>query len=48
MIRPFLIDLNLVKLKYHPFMISLDKCSGSCNAANAQKHVFQKNKRHNC
>ena len=26
-----LIDLNPVVLKYYPFMISLDKCSGSCN-----------------
>ena len=31
MIRPTLIDLNPVKLKYHPFMIILDKCTGSCN-----------------
>ena len=28
MIRPTLIDLNPVELKYYPFMISLDKCSG--------------------
>ena len=31
MIRPTLIDLNPIKLKYHPFMIILDKCTGSCN-----------------
>ena len=31
MIRPTLIDLNPVELKYHPFMISLDQCNGSCN-----------------
>ena len=31
MIRPFLIDLSPVKLKHYPFMINLDKCSGSCN-----------------
>ena len=31
MIRPFLIDLNPFELKYYPFMISLDKCKGSCN-----------------
>ena len=31
MIRPTLIDLNSVKLKDYPFMISLDKYSGSCN-----------------
>ena len=29
--RPTLTDLNPVELKYCPFMISLDKCSGSCN-----------------
>ena len=32
MIRPTLIDLNPVELKYYPFMISLDNFSGSCNA----------------
>ena len=31
MIRPTLIDLNPVELKYHPFMTSLDQCNGSCN-----------------
>ena len=31
MVRPTLIDLNPVELKYYPFMISLDKCTGSCN-----------------
>ena len=30
MVRPT-IDLNPVKLKYYPFMTSLDKCSGSCD-----------------
>ena len=25
------IDLNLVELNYYPFIISLDKCSRSCN-----------------
>ena len=29
MIRPFIFDLNPVELKYHPFIISLDKCNGS-------------------
>ena len=32
MVRPTVIDLNPVELKYHPFMVSLDKRSGSCNA----------------
>ena len=31
MIRPTLIDLNPVELKYYPFMISSDKCHGSFN-----------------
>ena len=32
MIRPIFIDLNPVELKYNTFMISLDKCSGSCSS----------------
>ena len=32
MIRPTPIDLNPVELDYLSFMISLDKCNGSCNA----------------
>ena len=31
MVRPTFIDLNPVELKYHPFMTSLNKCTGSCN-----------------
>ena len=31
MVRPTLIDLNPVELKYYPFMISLDERNGSCN-----------------
>ena len=27
MVRPTLIDLNPIELKYYPFMISLDKCN---------------------
>ena len=30
MARPFLINLNPVKFKCYPFIISLDKYSGSC------------------
>ena len=33
MIMPTLIDSNPVELNYYSFLISLDKCSGSCNAA---------------
>ena len=29
--RPSLIDMNPVELKYYPFMISLNKCNGSCH-----------------
>ena len=32
MVRPTLIYMNPVELKYYPFMISLNKCAGSCNA----------------
>ena len=31
MVRPTIIDMNPVELKYYPFMISLNKCTGSCN-----------------
>ena len=31
-IRRTLIDLNRVEHNYYLFMISLDKCNGSCNA----------------
>ena len=31
MVSPTLIDLNFVELKYYPFIISLDKCNGSCD-----------------
>ena len=35
MVQPTLIDLNPVELIYYPLMISLNKCTGSCD-------VFQK------
>ena len=31
MVRPTLIDMNPAEIKYYPFMISLNKCTGSCN-----------------
>ena len=37
MITPILIDLNLVELKSYQFMISLDKCNGSCKDSNKTK-----------
>ena len=47
MTGPTLIDLNPVELNYFPFMISLDKCNGSCNAADdlSMKRCFKWNKR---
>ena len=33
MIRPTLIDLNPAEVNYYSFMVSIDKCRGSCNAA---------------
>ena len=33
MVRPTFIDMNPVALKYYPFMISLNKCTGSCNVS---------------
>ena len=31
MVRPSFTDMNPVELKYYPFMISFNKCTGSCN-----------------
>ena len=31
MVRTTLTDLNTVELKYYPFMISLNKCTESCD-----------------
>ena len=39
MVRPTLIDMNPVELKYYPFTISSNKCTGSCNVLS--KYVFQ-------
>ena len=33
MVRPTLIDMTPVELKYYPFMIGLNKCTGSCNVS---------------
>ena len=35
-VRPTLIDMNLIELKYYPFMISLNKCTGSCNVLSSK------------
>ena len=44
MVRPTLIDLNPVELKYYLFMISLDKCTGSCNVLSPKKRVPKETK----
>ena len=31
MVRPNHIDMNPVKIKYYPLVISIDKCTGNCN-----------------
>ena len=45
MVRPTLIDLNPVELKYYPSMINLDKCSESCSFAyNLSKKICVRSK----
>ena len=44
MVRPTLLDLNPVQLKYYPFMISLDKCSGSYNVLSPKTCVPKETK----
>ena len=36
MVRPTIIDMSPVELKYYPFMISLNKCTGSCNIVSSK------------
>ena len=36
MVRPTLIDINPNELKHYPFMISLNKCAGSCNVLSSK------------
>ena len=44
MVRPTLIHLNPAKLKYYPFMISLDQCSGSCTVLSQKACVPKETK----
>ena len=39
MVRPTLIDMNPVELKYYPFMISLNKYTGICNVFSPKINV---------
>ena len=53
MVRPNLLDLNPIELKYYPFMISLGKCNGSYKVLSPKtcipkKKQQPKNKRHIC
>ena len=44
MVRATLVDLNCVELKFFPFMISLDKCNGSCNVLSPKICIPKKTK----
>ena len=46
-VRPTIIDINFVELKYYPFMISLNKRTGSCSVL-SPKICSKRNKRHKC
>ena len=48
MVRTAIIDMNLVELKYYPFMISLNKYTGSCKALSPKNICSKRNKRHKC
>ena len=49
MVRPTLINMNPYEVKYYLFMISLNKCTGSCNVLSPKicvpketKHIYVK------
>ena len=44
MVRPTLIDFNPVEVRYYPFMISLDKCTGSCTVVSPKICVLKEAK----
>ena len=44
MVRPNIIDMNPNELKYYSFMISLNKCTGSCNVFSPKICVPKKQK----
>ena len=43
-VRPTLTDLDPVELKYYPFMISLDKCTGNFNVFSPKIYVQKETK----
>ena len=44
MVRPTLVYMNLVELKYYPFEISLNKCTRICNVLSPKVCVLKKTK----
>ena len=46
MVRPNLIDVNPVELKYYPCMISLHNCTGICYVLISKNMCSKRNKRH--
>ena len=42
MVKHALVDMNSVELKYYQFMISLNKCTGSCNVVSPKICVSKK------
>ena len=44
MVRPTVIDMNLVELRYYPLLISLNKCTGSCNVLSPKLWVPKETK----
>ena len=44
MVRPALIDMNPVELKYYPFMVSIDKCTGGCNVLSPKIYIPKETK----
>ena len=44
MVRPTLIDMDPNELKYYPFMISLNTCTGSCKVLSTKTCVPKETK----
>ena len=44
MVRPTIINMNPVELKYYPFMTSLNKCTGSSNVLSPKMCVPKETK----
>ena len=44
MVRPTLVGLNPVELKYYPFIIRLNECTGNCNVLSPKRCVPKETK----